>query len=102
MVDKKYLFRLALNQSRYTLPMARSQYKRLENQQVQRALQQGDAIVVTLLGSHPNQILLPFGSDVNPKEDSCEKTRTLANLRSLPIVLPALIKRSCGAITFAS
>src|SRR5260370_10563025 len=73
MVDKKYLFRLALNQSRYTLPMARSQYKRLEDQQVQRALQQGDSVVVIFLGSHPTQIVLPFGSDVNPKEDSREK-----------------------------
>src|SRR5882757_255852 len=69
MVDKKYLFRLALNQPRHTLPMARSQHKRLQDQQVQRALQQGDSIVVILLGSHPTQILLSFGSDVNPKED---------------------------------
>jgi hypothetical protein len=39
MVDKKYLFGLALNQSRYALPMAGPEYERLENQQVECALQ---------------------------------------------------------------
>ncbi len=61
MVDKKHLFRLALNQPRHTLPMARSQHKRLQNQQVQRALQQGNAIVVILLGSHSTQVSAPLG-----------------------------------------
>jgi hypothetical protein len=35
---KRYLFRLALNRSRDTLSVARSQHKRLQNQQVQRTL----------------------------------------------------------------
>ena len=55
MVDKKDLFRLALYQSRHALAMARSQHERLQNQQVQRPLQQGNPVIGTLLGSHPTQ-----------------------------------------------
>jgi hypothetical protein len=56
MVDKKYLFRLALNQSGDSLPMAGAEYETLEDQQVEGALQQGNAFVVTLLGSHSTQV----------------------------------------------
>jgi hypothetical protein len=52
-VDKKDFFGLALNRSRYALAVTRSQRKRLQNQQVQRPLQQGNGVVGSLLGRHP-------------------------------------------------
>jgi hypothetical protein len=53
MIDEKDLFRLALNRARHALAMAGPQNERLQNQQVQRPLQQGDPIIGILLGSHP-------------------------------------------------
>ena len=61
MVDEKYFFRLALNQPRHALPVARSQHKRLQDEQVERSLQQGDAVVVICLGSHSTQVLPYLG-----------------------------------------
>jgi hypothetical protein len=53
MVDKKDLFRLALYQPRHALAMTRPQDKGLQNQQVQRPLQQGNPVLGILLGWHP-------------------------------------------------
>ena len=61
MIDKKHFFRLALNDARNALPVARSQHQRLQNQQVERALQQGNAVVVILSGSHSTQVSQPLG-----------------------------------------
>jgi hypothetical protein len=61
MVDQKHLFGLTLNQPRHPLPMARAEGERLENQQVERALQQGNAIVVNRLGGHSTQVSAGLG-----------------------------------------
>ena len=61
MVDKKYFFRLALNQSRDALPMTRSHNQGFQDQQIERALQQGNAVVVARLGCHPTQVLAGWG-----------------------------------------
>jgi hypothetical protein len=53
MVDKKDLLRLALYQPRHALAMTRPQNKDPQNQQVQRPLQQGNAVIGILLGRHP-------------------------------------------------
>jgi len=53
MVDKENLFRLAQYRPRHALAMARSQHQRLQNQQVERSLHQGEAVVAIPLGSHP-------------------------------------------------
>ncbi len=60
MVDKESFFRLALDRARDALPVAWSKDKRLQNQQVKRALQQGDAVVVRSLGLpfYPSILLL--------------------------------------------
>jgi len=50
MFDKKDIFRLGLDGSRNTLPMAGTEDEALEDQQVQGSLQQGDAVVVVLSG----------------------------------------------------
>jgi hypothetical protein len=60
-IDKEYVFGLTLDHSRHALPMAGSQDKRFQNQQVQRALQEGNAIFVTLLGSHSTQVSACLG-----------------------------------------
>jgi hypothetical protein len=53
MVDEKDLFRPALYRPRHALTMTWTQHQRLQNQQVQRALQQGNTIIGILWGSHP-------------------------------------------------
>jgi hypothetical protein len=57
-MQQKCLFGLALNQSRHILPMAWPQHQRFR---IQRPLQQGNAIVVILLGSHSTQVSAPLG-----------------------------------------
>jgi hypothetical protein len=56
MIDKENLFRLALDQPRHPLAMARPQHESLQNEQVQRSLQQGDTGIGILSGRHPTQV----------------------------------------------
>jgi hypothetical protein len=53
MINEKDLFRLTLYGARYALPVTRAQHEGLENEQVERSLQEGDAIVGIVLGRHP-------------------------------------------------
>jgi hypothetical protein len=53
MVDKESFFRLPLYRPCHPLAVARPEHKRLQYQQVQCPLQQGDAVIGVLLGSHP-------------------------------------------------
>jgi hypothetical protein len=53
MINEKNLFRLALYRARHALAMTRPQNESLQNQQVQRPLQQRDPVIGILLGSHP-------------------------------------------------
>ncbi|HUZ96320.1 MAG TPA: hypothetical protein VMU57_15555 [Edaphobacter sp.] len=55
MVNEKHLFRLALYRTRYALPVPRPKQKDLENEQVERALEEGNAIAGIVLGRHPTQ-----------------------------------------------
>jgi hypothetical protein len=48
--------------------MTRSEEKGLEDKQVERALQQGDAVFAVVSGSHSTQVSTFFGSNVNPKK----------------------------------
>jgi hypothetical protein len=88
-VDQKYLFGLALNRTRYALPMAGSGHKRLQNQQVQRALQQGNVIIVSLLGSHSTQVFTRLGrmstQVVFRINSSPSPISPFARLQSLPV-----------------
>ena len=61
MVDKECFLRLPLNDPRDPLAMTWAQQERFKNQQVQCALQQGDAIVVIVLGSHSTQVCRSLG-----------------------------------------
>ena len=53
MINEKDLFRLTLYGARYALPVTRAEHEGFENEQVERALQEGDAIVGIVLGRHP-------------------------------------------------
>ena len=53
MINKKDLFRLTLYGARYALPVTRAEHEGFENEQVERALQEGNAIVGIVLGRHP-------------------------------------------------
>jgi hypothetical protein len=39
--------------TRYALPVTRAEHEGFENEQIERALQEGDAIVGIVLGRHP-------------------------------------------------
>src|SRR6185312_5340546 len=52
-VSEKDLFRLTLYGARYALPVTRAEQEGFENEQVERALQEGDAIIGIVLGRHP-------------------------------------------------
>jgi hypothetical protein len=47
------------------LPVTRAEHEGFENEQVECALQEGDAIIGTILGRHPTQAWHHLGSDVN-------------------------------------
>lgn len=53
MINEKDLFGLALYGAGYALPVTRAEHKGLEDEQVERALQKGDAIAGIVLGRHP-------------------------------------------------
>jgi hypothetical protein len=55
MVDEKHLFRLALYGTCYALPVTWAEHEGFENEQVERALQESDAIAGIILGRHPTQ-----------------------------------------------
>src|SRR5205823_14992556 len=65
MINEKDLFRLTLYGTRYALPVTRAEHEGFENEQVERALPEGDAIVGIVLGRHPTQAWHSLGSDVN-------------------------------------
>ena len=65
MINEKDLFRLTLYGARYALPVTRAEHEGFENEQVERSLQEGDAIVGIVLGRHPTQAWHHLGSDVN-------------------------------------
>jgi hypothetical protein len=55
MIDKKNLFRLALDEPRHSLAVAWPQDEDLQNEQVERPLQEGDTVIGILSGRHPTQ-----------------------------------------------
>jgi len=67
MINEKDLFRLTLYGARYALPVTRAEHEGFENEQVERALQEGNAIVGIVFGRHPTQAWHYLGSDVNRK-----------------------------------
>jgi hypothetical protein len=67
MVDEEHVLRLPLNRARHSLAVAGAKQKGFKNEQVQRALQQCDAVVVISLGSHSTQVSACLGSNVNPR-----------------------------------
>jgi hypothetical protein len=52
MINEKDLFRLTLYGTRYALPVTRAEPEGFENEQVERALQEGDAVGGIVLGRH--------------------------------------------------
>jgi hypothetical protein len=60
-VNEENLFRLALNEARHALSMAGAESKGFEDEQVEGALQQGNAVIVIFLGSHPTQVNTSLG-----------------------------------------
>jgi hypothetical protein len=65
MINEKDFFCLTLYGARYVLPVTRAEPEGFQNEQVERALQEGDAIVGIVLGRHPTQAWHYLGSDVN-------------------------------------
>ena len=61
MINEKDLFRLTLYGARYALPVTRAEHEGFENEQVEGALQEGDAIVGIVLGRHPTQACITLG-----------------------------------------
>src|SRR5262249_39429058 len=64
MINEKDLFRLTLYGARYALPVTRAEHEGFENEQVERSLQEGDAIVGIVWDGHPTKGWLYCGSDV--------------------------------------
>lgn len=65
MIDKDRFFRLAEYGTCYALTVPGTEHKSFQNEQVERALQQSDAVVGITSGRHPTQVNAILGSDVN-------------------------------------
>jgi len=64
-----------LDASGNSLSMASAKQQSLQNEQVQRALQQRDTFVLFLTGRHMTRSVLPLGSDVNRSDGRSQKSR---------------------------
>ena len=74
MIDEEDFLRLPLDASGNSLSMTSAKQHRLQNEQVQRTLQQRDTFALFLTGRHTTRSVLPLGSDVNRSDGRRQKS----------------------------